>query len=469
MRQDKKLQKRACAADVRRNKVRRTKREEESMSNSSKDEDRHGAQPSRRDFMRTAASGGLVLAGGRGAFAAGATNVLKVGFVSPRTGRLGGFGQTDGYILEVARKALANGFTIGDKTYEVKILDQDTQSDPSRAGQLAKGLINNDNVDLMLAVSTPETINPVADACEAAGVPCLSTVMPWEAWYFGRGGKPGAPSPFKWTFHFGFGTEEFHQAYVSQWALVPTNKKVGVLYPNDADGNAVRAHLAPLLAKDGYTIVDPGPYEDGTTDYSAQIALFKKERCEIFNTFPIPPDFAAFWRQAAQQGYTRMVKIGQIAKTGLFPSDVEALGDLGFNLASAAYWHKAFPYKSTLAGISSKDLADGYEKSSGKQWTQQLGASLSLFDAGFQSLKESKDPSNKAAVAKAIGALKMTTIDGAIDFTKGPFPNVSPGPIIGCQWVKARAGSKFKFDFVVTEHATDPNVPIEAKLIPYGS
>ena len=44
----------------------------------------------------------------------------------------------------------------------------------------------------MLVVSTPETINPVADACEAAGVPCLSTVMPWEAWYFGRGAKPGA-------------------------------------------------------------------------------------------------------------------------------------------------------------------------------------------------------------------------------------------------------------------------------------
>jgi len=50
---------------------------------------------------------------------------------------------------------------------------------------------------MMLATSTPEVINPVADACEAAGVPCLSTVAPWEACYFGRGAKPGAPSPFK--------------------------------------------------------------------------------------------------------------------------------------------------------------------------------------------------------------------------------------------------------------------------------
>ena len=106
--------------------------------------------------------------------------------------------------------------------------------------------------------------------------------MPWEAWYFGRGAKPGAPSPFKWTYHFGFGVGEFYKTYVSLWSgSVETNKKVGVLYPNDADGNAIREHLAPELAKAGFTIIDPGPYEDGTTDYSAQIAKFKAEHCEI--------------------------------------------------------------------------------------------------------------------------------------------------------------------------------------------
>ena len=57
----------------------------------------------------------------------------------------------------------------------------------------------------MLSTSTPEVNNPVADACEAAGVPCLSTVQPWESWYFGRGAKPGGKNPFKWTYHFSFG------------------------------------------------------------------------------------------------------------------------------------------------------------------------------------------------------------------------------------------------------------------------
>jgi branched-chain amino acid transport system substrate-binding protein len=424
----------------------------------------------RREIMAMAGASGLAFAGGaRGALAAGAENTIKIGFISPRSGALGGFGQTDGYVLELARKALANGVTVGDKTYTVTVLDRDTQSDPSRAGQLAKSLINSDNVDFMIGVSTPETINPVADACEAAGVPCLSTVMPWQAWYFGRGAKPGAPSPFKWTYHFGFGVEEFLKCYVSQWNLIPTNKRVGALYPNDADGNAIRGNLAPALASQGFTIVDAGPYEDGTPDYSAQIAKLKAEKCEIFNTFPIPPDFAAFWRQAAQQGYTKMVKIAQTAKTGLFPDGVEALGSLGYNLSSACYWHKAFPYKSSLTGVSGAELADGYEKSSDKQWTQQLGASLATFDAGIQALKNSGAPNDKAAVAKAIATLKTTTINGVVDFTSGPVPNVSPGPLIGTQWVKAPAGSKFKLDYVITENATDKNVPVGAKLTAFNA
>ena len=235
---------------------------------------------SRRGLIAAAGAGGLALgASPLWAQAAGAAPVLKVGFISPRTGPLGALGETDTFILAQVRKTLAAGLTIGSVKYAVEILDRDTQSDPARASQLAKALINSDKIDLMLTTTTPETVNPVSDACEAAGVPCLSTVMPWEAWYFGRGAKPGAPSPFKWTYHFSFGGGSFTTSYTSQFAALPTNKKIGVLYPNDADGNAIRGTLAPELAKAGFTVVDAGPYENGTTDYSAQIAKFKAERC----------------------------------------------------------------------------------------------------------------------------------------------------------------------------------------------
>jgi branched-chain amino acid transport system substrate-binding protein len=426
---------------------------------------------SRREFVKHAAAGagGLALAGSMSSAFAQASDVIKIGFVSPRTGPLGGFGESDPYVLGLARKALANGLTAGGKQYKVEIIDRDSQSDPARASQLAKALINSDNVDLMLTTSTPEVVNPVSDACEAAGVPCVSTILPWEAWYFGRGAKPGEPSPFKWTYHFSFGVAEFAKAYISEWSngAVPTNKKVGVMFPNDADGNALREHMIPLFEKAGFTVFDPGGYEDGTTDYSSQIGKYKEAGVQIFTGVPIPPDFATFWRQSAQLGFAKTVKIQSIAKTGLFPSQMEALGSLAYNIASLCYWHPTFPYKSPLTGGTSQELADGYEKSSGRQWNQQLGGTQSLLDAGTEALKAS-NPKNKADVAKTLSHFKVTTAVGVVEWGKFPIANVCPTPLIGAQWIKAKPGSKYKLDLVIVDNADDPNVPIGAKLQPYS-
>ncbi len=439
------------------------------------EDDLRAAGISRRELVKRAGVGvgGLVLGGAAAEpiwarpLSEEAAGTIKIGFISPRSGPLAGFGEPDPYVLGLARHAFAKGIKIGGKTYSVKILDRDTQSDPARAGQLAKKLITGDKIDLMLTTSTPETVNPVADACEAAGVPCISTTLPWEAWYFGRGAKPGKPSPFKYTFHFCFGVEEFFKAYTHMWPQVKTNKKVGVMWPNDADGNAIRASLGPLLKKAGYTIVDPGAYEDGTTDYSAQISRFKREGIEIFNTFPIPPDFATFWRQAAQQGLARQVKIVQIAKTGLFPSQLEALGSLGYKIASAAYWGPTWPYKSTLTGITSKQLGAGYTKKTKKQWNQQLGPSLALFDVAAAAMRKSGNPKNKKKVAAAMKTLQVETPVGKLHWGKGPVPNVVATPIPGTQWVKAKKGP-FKLDLRFVEHSADPKIPIQAKLQPYS-
>jgi branched-chain amino acid transport system substrate-binding protein len=395
-------------------------------------------------------------------------NTLRVGFVSPRTGALAAFGEADGFILDLNRTKFAKGVTINGKTYSVTILDRDTQSDPARSSQLTKDLINNENVDMVLTTSTPEVVNPASDACEASGVPCLSTIVPWEAWYYGRGAKPGQPSPFKWSYLFAFGGKQFSVAYLSAWnhGGVATNRKLGVMEPGDADGMAIRNNLDPVLAKAGFQITDPGPYQDGTADFSSQIAQFKSAGIEIFNTFPIPPDFIAFWRQAAQQGLARRMKIVQVAKFGLFPSSIEALGGLGYNLLSTAYWHKTYPYISPITGNNGMALATVYETTTGKQWQQQLGASQALLDAGFAALGQASDPKNKEAVAASLAKLNVTTTVGKVDFTSGPVPNVATIALVNCQWVKAASGP-YKLDYNVIENAADPNVPVTHKMRPY--
>ena len=349
--------------------------------------------------------------GSSGSSGASSAGTLKIGFVSPRTGPAAGFGEPDEYVLGLARKAFAGGVTSAGKHYDVTIVDKDGQSDPQRGAQVANDLIHSDGIDLMLTTSTPETVNPVSDACEAAGVPCVSTVVPWEAWYFGRGAKPDEPSPFKFTYHFCFGVQQFANAYTTMWPQVPTNKKVGVMWPNDADGNAIRAALGPLLTKAGYTIVDPGAYTDGTNDYSSQIAEFKAKDCQIFNTFPIPPDFATFWQQAAQQGYKP--KIAQIAKTGLFPSQVEALGPIGVNLAGGEYWGPTWPYSSSLTehlGTGSSATATRPRRAS--SGTSSSARAWRCSTSRTPRSRARSDPKDKAGVAKTIGdAWRSTTVD----------------------------------------------------------
>lgn len=426
----------------------------------------------RRELLVKAGQGGFVIAAG-GLLAAcgvnsgssgGESGTLRIGFVSPVTGQAAGFGEGDDFIVKQVEAALEDGLEIGGKSYQVQIIQKDAQSSPQVAGKVANELISSEEIDMMLTTSTPEVTNPVADACEAAHVPCLATTVPWEAFYFGRGAEPGKPSPFKYTFCFCFGSPGFATAYTASWNQLQTNKKVGALWPNDADGNAIREGLGPLLEEAGFTIVDPGAFPDGLNDFSAQISKFKAEDCEIINSFALPPDFATFWRQAAQQGFRPV--IAQVAKTGLFPSQVEALGNLGPNLATGAYWTPTFPYKSVVTKQSSKELGEAYTESTGKQWNQQLGATMALLDGGIAALQASPDPKNKDKTAKALGTLKYTSMCGPVDFNTGPVPNISETPILGCQWVQAASG-KFPLELAVVNNADDPMVPVAAKLQPF--
>ena len=300
----------------------------------------------RRQFLRVAAGSAAALAlhgivPGRAAAQRG-TRTLKVGYVSPQTGPLAGFGETDNFVVGGIRKAMGSGLSIRGQSFPIEVLVRDSQSDPNRAAEVASRLILSDKVDLMLVSSTPETTNPVSDQCEANGTPCISSVCPWQPWFFGRGGKP--ETGFKSTYHFFWGLEDIIGVFVDMWNTLPTSKVVGALWPNDGDGNAwgdAQRGFPPALASAGYKLVDPGRYPNLSDDFSAQISTFKKEKVEIVTGVPIPPDWTTFWKQAAQQGFKP--KIATVGKALLFPRSVEALGDLGDGMSTEVWWTPRSP------------------------------------------------------------------------------------------------------------------------------
>jgi branched-chain amino acid transport system substrate-binding protein len=427
----------------------------------------------RRDVLK-AAAGGVAAAGAASLFSPAvhaATKPIKIGYVSPKSGPLAAFAEADDFVLGNFRAFAKDGIKIGSQTYPVEVVTRDSQSNPNRAAEVAKELITRDNVSLMVVGATPETNNPVSTQCELEQLPCISSVAPWQTNFIGRQANPGDPTswkPFDYTFHYFWGLEDVIGVFTGMWNQVSTNKSVGALFPNDGDGNAWGDKVVgfpPVLSAQGFKLTDPGRYQDLTDDFSAQIAAFRSGNDEIITGVMIPPDFTTFWNQASQKGLKP--KVVSVAKALLFPTSVQALGKNGHNISTEVWWTPNHPYKSSLTGVSAADLAKGYEKASGKQWTQPIGFVHSLFEVAVDSLKRSGDPSDGAAVAKAIGATKLDTIVGPIAFGSDKVPpfarkNVAKTPLVGGQWrLKGE-----KYDMVIVENAQAPQIPIGGKMQP---
>jgi branched-chain amino acid transport system substrate-binding protein len=386
------------------------------------------------------------------------SKTIKIGHVSPRTGPLAGFGEADGFILDQVRAIVATGMESGGKTFPVEIVSKDSQSSGTRASEVAAELILRDKVDLIVASATPDTTNPVADQAEVNEVPCISTNCPWQPYFFGRNGDPN--KGFTWTYHFFWGLEDVIAAFLALWQGQSTNKVIGGLFPNDADGNAwgdPQRGLPPALAQAGYRLIDPGRYQVMNNDFTSQITRFKEAGAEIVTGNMIPPDFATFWSQAAQQNFHP--KIVTIGKALLFPSVVNSLGSRGNGLTSEIWWTPNYPFKSGLTGQSAQQLTDAYTAATKRPWSQPIGYQHALFEVAIDVLKRAKSLEPKA-ILDAIVATNYNSMVGPVHWTGQPVKNVSKTPLVAGQWQR-RDGA---FELVITANKPAPEIPIGGKL-----
>ncbi|SEK11298.1 ABC transporter substrate-binding protein [Paraburkholderia diazotrophica] len=416
----------------------------------------------RRRFMSLAAGGALAAAAPMFSplvFATG-TRTLKIGYVSPQTGPLAPFGEADRFTIQQMQGALKNGVSIAGKTYPVSIVVKDSQSNPNRASEVANDLILKDKVDIMLVSGTPETANPVSDACELNETPCVSTVVPWQPWFFGRKGDP--KKGFSYTYHFFWGLEDVIAVYTGMWQSVQTNRSVGGLFPNDGDGNAwgdAKLGFPPVLAQKGFALKDPGRFQSMTQDFSAQISAFRQSNAQIVTGVVIPPDAKNFLVQARQQGLKP--KVISIGKALLFPTSIEALGDLGEGLSTEVWWSPSHPFRSSLTGQNARQVADEYERVTSKQWTQPIGFAHALFEIAIDSFRRAKDIDSNEAIRDAVASTKLDTLVGHVEWGNGPVKNVAKTPLVGGQWVK---GQKHRFDLAIVNNQLAPAVPVSGPL-----
>jgi branched-chain amino acid transport system substrate-binding protein len=414
----------------------------------------------RRKLLKTGAATGLALgASGLAMPAIAQGTKVRIGYVSPQSGPLAAFAEADAFTINAFNSAAAA------QGLDVEVIVKDSQSNPNRAADVANELIIDDGINLMLVASTPETTNPVATVCESEEIPVISTTAPWQPYFIGQQGNPGDPGswkPFDFSFHYFWGLEDVIAAFSNMWNQLDTNKQVGGLFPNDADGNAwgnPDVGVAPGFAAAGYTTTDPGRYQNLTDDFTAQINAFKAANAEIVTGVVIPPDFTTFWNQARQQGF--MPKAATVAKAILFPQSVEALGENGHNLSSEVWWTPSHPFSSSLTGQSAGEMAAAFTAATGRPWTQPIGFVHSLFEMAADVVKRADDPTDPELVAETIASTELNSIVGRLAWDGAGLPpfaaqNVCKTPVVGGQWRRKDDGS---FDLVVVDNQTAPEIP----------
>lgn len=388
---------------------------------------------------------------------------LKVGVASPRTGAMAVASVAEDWWVAHAQAATADGIICKDgKLRQIDIVRVDNQSDSNRAAQVTGDLIMNAKVDIVLSFGWPDGVVPAADQCETHGTPGLFAFAPWQC-LFQRDSTP--KEGYKWIWGVMMGSELTVRNFVKIFDQVPTNKKVGMLFANDADAQAwMQPDAAPAVFEAaGYELVVPSYYPLGAEDFTTQISEFKKQGCEIVCGTNNPPDFVNFWKQAVQQGFRpKLVSTGKALN---FPEVPEELGEIGYNIIGEIVWVPYLPFKDSLTGQTVKELAEDFEAKENMQWRYPIG-DYALFEWAVDIFKRASNPEDKEALAAVIPQTKLDTIYGPIDFTAPVDPNGAHNvvnnvrPWLCCgQWV--RGTGKWKYEMAVCAVCTGAGVPPE--------
>jgi len=398
---------------------------------------------------------------------------LRIGVLSGKTGRLALFGKADEWWMDYAQRALPDGILCGDKRLrKISFLTEDHASSGEVSAKAATRLIKDARVDILLCSGGANVVNGAAAQAEALECPFICDFVPWKPFVFDRGGS--LAKPFKWTYALAIGIEDVSAVFLKMWGQLTTNKKLGVLLPDDAQSeywNDSRDGLPAAATRAGYEVTVPGLYPVGTRDFAPAIAEFQKNGCEICCGYLSATDLIAFWDQT--QAFAYKPKIVSVAGGLLFPQTMEAMAPSAVNITAECLWHANWPFSDSITGKTALELADDYVQRTGEQWTAGIGQ-LAKFEWVVDVFSRMADILDKNDLLARVRTTRLQSCIGLIDFTapvasgdpgksKRPTENVYKAPVAGCQWVRSTV---FKYEPRLVATVSNPEIPIAGTLQP---
>lgn len=379
---------------------------------------------------------------------------ILIGHPNPTTGPLAGFGSASPWIDDRIVNFInaQGGIYIKEygKKLPVKVKIVDTESDISMAVKVTTNLIIQDKVDLIVVSHTPDVVVPVAAVCEKYNVPCISSDSPVDSWL--------ENGPYEWNYHIFWTVDSLSDLFISVWDEYAdqTNKTVGGLWPDDPDARTWKPIFEKKLTERGYTFVDYSGFPHMTSDFSPAIRQFKDKNVDILVGVLIFPDFATFWRQSQQMGFTP--KIATIGKAILFPSDINDLGgNLAEGLITEIWWSAYHPYTSALTKETTKMICDAWEKDTKTQCTMSHGFTYAHYEVALDVLMRAQTL-DKEKIRQAIAETDLDTIVGHVKYNEQHY---SLSPLVAGQWTK---GSDWPWELKIVYNKQHPEVPTTGQI-----
>ncbi|MDR1246383.1 MAG: ABC transporter substrate-binding protein [Clostridiales Family XIII bacterium] len=385
-----------------------------------------------------------------------APSSIKIGIPNPTTGPIASFGIGTPWAENLAVDLINADGGIYIEEYDTKIpielIVVDTESNSTKASEVTQQLIEQNDVDMLIARHTPDTALPVSAMGERYGVPTVSLECPVNPWLQG--------GPYEWVYHSFWRVETNFELFRSMWTKLGYGEGtvIGFMFPNDPDGLAWYDIFKDMCDQYGYVISDPGRYPIMNQDWTSVISQFKADGVQIITGCDIAPDFASFASQAAQQGLEYdLVTMG---RAFLYPADANANPvEIAEGLTCEVWWSPWHPYTSSLTGMTCAEMAAQYEDEFGIEWSAPMGYKYAGVEIAIDALKRaaSLDP---VKIRDAIGATNLDTIVGHIEYD--PETHVAETPIVGGQWKLNEAGDAV--EIMIVENDSNPQIPTNATL-----
>jgi len=329
-----------------------------------------------------------------------ASDPILIGVPLPLTGNLSQAGQSVlRGIRYAAEQANRSGGLLG---HPIKLVVEDTKSEPNTAATVATGMATRDKVyafvggfgstaDMALLQSI-KRFQPIFIHASSGSVK-LEQTFGGEPWYF---------HVYAWDYHRQAANVAFFKS------LNPEPKTIAIAYEDSLYGSDAARYAEQYLTPAGFQIVMREPFKSGTPDFSPVLDRVKRLNPDIFYVIGYAADNLQVVRQARDLNISP--KLMLLAGAGEKRPD---FGDSGTNIAVILEWaaEQKTPDNSALI----KGASEIEPK------TDVLSAQVMTGYSGMNSLIEAvrKGTSlERESVLKMLTSLKFDTPFGALQYKK---------------------------------------------------